>query len=85
MFTKNSENDTPGIPSDTTAIALDDLKKSANILDQKQGMAAGLNFTPSVASRKYSPDDMIKVYQNAANGGRIGYNMGSGADMGTSS
>jgi hypothetical protein len=42
-------------------------------------MAAGLNFLPSVASRKYSPDDMIKVYQNAANGGRIGFNMGGGA------
>jgi hypothetical protein len=43
-------------------------------------MAANLNFLPSVASRKYSPDDMIKVYQNAANGGRIGFNMGGGAD-----
>ena len=54
LFTKNTESDTPGLPSDTTALALDDHKKSANILDQKQGMAAGLNFLPTVASRKYS-------------------------------
>jgi hypothetical protein len=73
LFTKNTESDTPGLPSDTTALALDDLKKSANILDQKQGMAAGLNFLPTVASRKYSPSEMLEVYQNAANGGRIGY------------
>jgi hypothetical protein len=45
-------------------------------------MAANLNFTPSVDSRKYKPSDMIEVYQNAANGGRIGFNMGGGADMG---
>jgi hypothetical protein len=46
-------------------------------------MASGLNFLPSVASRKYSPTEMIEVYQNAANGGRIGFNMGGGADMGS--
>ena len=44
-------------------------------------MVANLNFLPSVASRKYSPDDMIKVYQNAANGGRIGYNLGGRIGM----
>ena len=81
LFTKNTENDTPGIPSDVTALALDDIKKSANVLDQKQAMAAGLTV-PTVASRKYSPTEMIEVYQNAANGGRIGFNMGGGADMG---
>ena len=81
LFTKNS--DTPGLPSDNTAIQLADLKKSANILDQKQGMAAGLNFLPSVAARKYTPAEMIETYsQAAANGGRIGFNMGGGADMG---
>ena len=81
LFTKNTENDTPGLPSDTTALALDDIKKSANILDQKQAMAAGLTV-PTVASRKYSPTEMIEVYQNAANGGRIGFENGGGADMG---
>jgi len=34
-------------------------------------------------ARKYSPEEMISVYQNAANGGRIGFNMGGGADMGS--
>jgi len=82
LFTKNSENDTPGLPSDTTAMALDDLKKSANILDQKQGMAAGLNFLPAVAARKYSPTEMIEVYQNAANGGRIGMAEGGLMNLG---
>ena len=82
LFTKNTESDTPGLPSDNTGIQLADLKKSANLLDQKQGMAAGLNFLPSVASRKYSPEEMALTYAQAANGGRIGFNMGGGADMG---
>jgi hypothetical protein len=76
-----SDRDQPGgqsgMPSDNTAIQLADLKKSANILDQKQGMAAGLNFLPSVAARKYTPAEMIETYsQAAANGGRIGYKEG---------
>jgi hypothetical protein len=77
LFTKNTESDTPGLPSDTTGIQLADLKKTANLLDQKQGMAANLNFLPTVASRKYSPAEMAITYQNAANGGRIGYNQGN--------
>ena len=81
LFTKNTESDTPGLPNDQTGIQLADLKKTANILDQKQAMAAGLTV-PTVASRKYSPTEMIEVYQNAANGGRIGFNNGGGADMG---
>ncbi len=74
LFTKKGEDGTSNAMSpDETALALADLKKTANILDQKQAMAANLNFTPSVDSRKYSPQEMIEVYQNAANGGRIGY------------
>jgi len=84
LFTKGTDPDNPGRPDDNTALALNDLKKSANILDQKEGMAAGLNFLPSVASRKYSPDDMIKVYQKAANGGRIGFDNGGGIMMASS-
>ena len=83
LFTKNTESDTPGLPSDNTALQLADLKKSANILDQKQAMAAGLNFTPAVSARKYTPEEMIETYATAANGGRIGFNMGGGADMGS--
>ena len=82
LFTKSTEEDTPGLPNDQTGIQLADLKKTANILDQKQGMAAGLNFLPTVASRKYTPAEMIETYATAANGGRIGFNRGGGADMG---
>ena len=78
LFTKKGEDGTSNaMTQDETALALADLKKTANILDQKQAMAANLNFTPSVDSRKYSPQDMVEVYQNAANGGRIGYNQGN--------
>jgi len=77
LFTKGTDPDNPGVPDDTTALQLDDLKKTVNVLDQKQAMAEGFNFTPTVASRKYSPDEMVQVYQNAANGGRIGFNMGN--------
>ena len=55
LFTKNTESNTPGVPSDDTAMNIRDLAKTANVLDQKQGLAAGLNFLPSVAARKYSP------------------------------
>ena len=78
LFTKKSEDGTSNaMTQDETALALADLKKTANVLDQKQAMAANLNFTPAVAARKYSPQDMVEVYQNAANGGRIGYNEGN--------
>jgi len=78
LFTKNQEGDNSnqGIPSDNTALQLADLKKIANTLDQKQAMAAGLNFTPAVSARKYSPEEMAVTYAQAANGGRIGYEGG---------
>jgi uncharacterized short protein YbdD (DUF466 family) len=73
LFTKNTESDTPGLPSDTTALNLAELKKGANLATQQQGLAAGLNFLPTVASRKYTPEEMAITYAQAANGGRIGY------------
>jgi len=83
LFTKKNEDGTTNAMSpDETALALADLQKTANVLDQKQGLAAGMNFLPAVSARKYSPQEMVEVYQNAANGGRIGFNMGGGADMG---
>ena len=81
LFTKSTEEDTPGLPNDQTGIQLADLKKTANILDQKQGMAAGLNFLPAVSARKYTPQEMIETYATAANGGRIGYNLGGRIGM----
>lgn len=78
LFTKKDEDgNTVSTAPDETALQLANLKKSANILDQKQGMAANLNFLPSVSARKYTPGEMLEVYQNAANGGRIGYNEGN--------
>ena len=78
LFTKNTQSNTPGIPDDQTALQLADLKKSANILDQKQGLVAGLNFLPDVAARQFTPEEMVEAYaQTAANGGRIGFSEGS--------
>jgi len=78
LFTKNTESDTPGLPDDNTALNLAEYKKAANLLDQKQGLAADMNFLPTVASRKYKPEDMAITYaQAAATGGRIGYNEGN--------
>jgi hypothetical protein len=82
LFTKNTESDTPGLPSDTTAMDLQNLTKTANLLDQKQGMAAGLNFLPAVSARKYSPEEMAITYAQAANGGRIGMAEGGLMDLG---
>ena len=76
LFTKNQPDQPTGMPSDDTAMNIRDLAKTANVLDQKQGMAAGLNFLPSVAARKYSPAEMANTYAQAANGGRIGYSNG---------
>ena len=73
LFTKNTESDTPGLPSDNTAMNIQNLTKTANLLDQKQGLAAGMNFLPAVSARKYTPEEMAITYANAANGGRIGY------------
>ena len=77
LFTKKNEDGSSGgqPTADETALMLADLKKSANILDQKQGMAAGLNFLPAVSARKFTPTEMIETYktESAANGGRIGF------------
>ena len=81
LFTKNTNPDNPGTPSDDTALQLADLKRVANTTDPKQAMAVDLNFTPSLASRKYSPAEMAITYANAANGGRIGYNLGGRIGM----
>ena len=82
LFTKNTESDTPGLPDDQTGINLADYKKAANLLNQKQGLAANMNFLPTVASRKYSPEEMAITYAQAANGGIIGMAEGGLMDLG---
>ncbi len=81
LFTKNTDPNNPGTPNDDTALQLADLQRVANTTDPKQAMAIGLNFTPSLAARKYSPAEMAVTYANAANGGRIGYNLGGRIGM----
>ena len=84
LFTKNNQ-DTPGVPSDNTALQLADLKKAANLATQKQGLAAGLNFLPAVSARQFSPEEMAIEYAKtakAANGGRIGMAEGGIMDLG---
>ena len=77
LFTKKNQDGSPSggqLTADETALMLADLKKSANILDQEQGLAAGLNFLPAVSARKFTPAEMIETYKTtAANGGRIGF------------
>jgi hypothetical protein len=80
LFTKNTESDTPGLPDDNTALNLAEYKKAANLLDQKQGLAADMNFLPAVAARKFTPEEMAITYAQAANGGRIGFSDG-GEDL----
>ena len=72
LFTKN-QPEQPGLPDDNTALQLADLKKSANLLNQQQGLATGMNFLPAVAARKFTPEEMAVTYAQAANGGRIGF------------
>ena len=81
LFTKN-QPEQPGLPDDNTALQLAELKQVANTLDQKQGMAAGLNFLPAVSARKFTPAEMIETYAKAANGGRIGMAEGGLMDLG---
>ena len=59
-------------------INLQDIAKLANITDEQQGQAIGLNFLPQASARKYSPEEMALTYSQAgkAQGGRIGYRNG---------
>jgi len=90
LFTKKTEgeNTNPGVPDDQTGMDLKEYTQGLNLLNAKQMMAAGQNFALADDARKFSPTQMIEIYQNAqnaqnaANGGRMGYNMGGGADMG---
>ena len=64
-----------------TGVGIQNVRKVANLLDQQQGAAAGLNFLPDVAARKFSPAEMAIAYgdtetkpiEQLAYGGRTGY------------
>ena len=67
-----------------TGVGIQNVRKVANLLDPKQGAAAGLNFLPDVAARKFSPAEMAIAYgdtetkpiEQLAYGGRTGYAKG---------
>jgi hypothetical protein len=68
-----AKKDDPGYTGQGTGLNLQDIAKVANITDEKQGAAVGLNFLPEASARKYSPEEMAATYAGAAHGGRIGY------------
>ena len=85
LFTKSQQGagggqdaSTFGQVNDQTAMDIQEYTKGLNLLDAKQMMASGQNFALPDAARKYSPAEMVEVYQNAANGGRIGFDNGGG-------
>jgi hypothetical protein len=63
-------------------INLQDIAKLANITDEQQGQAIGLNFLPEASARKYSPEEMALTYSQAAQGGRIRAQEGGLMDLG---
>ena len=86
LFTKNQPPEQLGVSTDDTQLKLGELKQAANVLDQKQGLAAGLNFLPPVAARQFTPAEMVEQYAKetvkVANGGRIGMAEGGIMDLG---
>jgi hypothetical protein len=78
-FAKPEQELEGGAMSRGAGINLQDIAKLANITDEKQGQAIGLNFLPEASARKYSPEEMALTYaatEGAAKGGRIGYSEG---------
>ena len=89
LFTKSQQAagggqdaSTFGQVNDQTAMDIQEYTKGLSLLNEQQAKAAGQNFMISDRSRKYSPTEMIEVYQNAANGGRIGMAEGGIMDLG---
>jgi len=85
LFTKSQQGagggqdaSTFGQVNDETAMNIQEYTKGLNLLDEKGMMASGQNFALPDPARKYGPTEMLEVYQNAANGGRIGFDNGGG-------
>ena len=74
--------DEPGYTGQGTGLNLQDIGKLANISDPQVGMAAGLRFLPDVETRKFTPEQMVETYANAAHGGRIRAQEGGLMDLG---
>ena len=65
-FTKDKED--PIYTGQDVGLNLQDIAKLANISDPKTASAIGLRFSPDVASRKFTPEEMAATY--AANAPR---------------
>jgi hypothetical protein len=59
-FTKDEED--PLYTGQDVGLNLQDIAKLANISDPKTAAAIGLRFSPDVASRKFSPEEMAATY-----------------------
>ena len=72
-FSKPEQQLEGGAMSRGAGINLQDIAKLANITDEQQGQAIGLNFLPEASARKYSQAEMALTYSQAgkAQGGRI--------------
>jgi hypothetical protein len=83
-FAKPQEQLGGGAMSRGAGINLQDISKLANITDEQQGQAIGLNFLPEASARKYSPEEMALTYSQAgkAHGGRIGAEEGGLMSLG---
>ena len=84
-FAKPEQQLEGGAMSRGAGINLQDIAKLANITDEKQGQAIGLNFLPEASARKYSPEEMALTYaatEGAAKGGRIGAQEGGLMSLG---
>ncbi len=46
-------------------IGINNVGQAANVLDPREGMAAGLRFLPELETRKYSPAQMLAAYGGA--------------------
>ena len=79
--------DEPGYTGQGTGLNIRDVGRIANITDPQTAMAAGLRFSPDVETRKFTPAQMLASYAETdptdfstpakAQGGRIGYRLGS--------
>ena len=77
-----AKQDEPGYTGQGTGLNLQNIAKLANITDEKQGQAIGLNFLPEASARKYSPEEMAATYAGSAHGGRIGAEEGGLMSLG---
>ena len=58
----SKKEDDPVYTGQSVGLNLRDIRRLANISDQKTGAAIGLNFLPDTKFRKFSPTEMAATY-----------------------